>query len=167
MDLLSEYLARTVIEGRIAAAEERRPGRRIAEERRDRRRRARRATVARWWQRHAVRGFDAGTPALALAAPERLPSAELAQRLDDAAHRIAEQGTSGERRLLAAMAKVAAATAPGAAAALVDPEGSEVSRQRAYGVVHTHLVTSLGPREHAWLLALLDGDCLELPCRAA
>jgi hypothetical protein len=96
-----------------------------------------------------------------------LPSAELGQRLDEAAHRIAEHGTSGEARLLAAMAKVAAASAPGAAAALVDPEGTEVSRQRAYGVVHTHLVTSLGPREHGWLLALLDGDDLELPGRAA
>ena len=167
MDPMSEYLARTVIEGRIAAAEGRRAGRRIEEERRELRRQARRAAVARWWQRRAVRGFDAGTLALALAAPARLPSAELAQRLDDAAHRIAEQGTSGERRLLAAMAKVAAATAPGAAAALVDPEGTEVSRQRAYGVVHTHLVTSLGPREHAWLLGLLDGDRVELPGRAA
>jgi hypothetical protein len=167
MDLMNAYLAKSLIEARVAAAEARRPGRRIEEERRARRRRLRRASLTRWWQRRAVQGFDLGTLVLALAAPRRLPSVELAQRLDDAAHRIAEHGTSGEGLLLAAMAKVAAAAAPGAAAALVDPEATEVSRQRAYGVVHAHLLTSLGPIEHAWLLGLLDDEGLELPGRAA
>ena len=167
MDPLSEHLARTMIEARNAAAEQRRPGRRIEQERRNRRRQARRELIARWWRRRAVLGFDVGTLALALAAPRMVPAAELARRLDEAAHRIAEHGTSGERPLLEAMAQVAAESAPGAAAALVDRDGTEVSRQRAFGVVHAHLVTSLGPREHAWLLGLLDGDGLELPCRAA
>ena len=167
MDPMNAYLAKSLTEARVAAAEARRPGRRIEEERRAQCRRARREKFARWWQRRTVQGFDLDTLALALAAPQRLPSVELAQRLDEAAHRIAEHGTSGEGRLLAAMAKVAAASAPGAAAALVDPEGTEVSRQRAYGVVHAHLVTSLGPREHERLLALLDGEDVELPCRAA
>ena len=83
--------------------------------------------------------------------------AELAQVLEEAAHRVAEQGTSSERRLLEAMSEVAAQSAPGAAAALVDPDGSETSRLRAFGIVHTHLLEVLGPREHAWLLDLLDG----------
>ena len=88
--------------------------------------------------------------------------------LDEAAHRVAELGTGSERRLLEAMAEVAAASAPGAAAALVDPEGSEASRLRAFGVVHTHVLEVLGRREHAWLLDLLDGrDSLESPSRVA
>ena len=92
-----------------------------------------------------------------MAAPHVRPSVELAQVLDEAAHRVAEQGTDSERRLLEAMADVAAQSAPGAAAALVDRDGTEVSRLRAFGLVHTHLLEALGPREHAWLLDLLDG----------
>ena len=75
--------------------------------------------------------------------------------LDRAAHRIAEQGTGAERRLLKAMSQVAARTAPGVAAALIDPGGTEISRQRAFGLMHAHLVEALGPRERAWLLDLL------------
>jgi len=56
-----------------------------------------------------------------------------------------------------AMADVAAPTAPGAAAALVDWDGSEASRLRAFGLVHSHLVDALGPRDQARLLDLLDG----------
>jgi len=55
------------------------------------------------------------------------------------------------------MADVAAPTAPGAAAALVDWDGSEASRLRAFGLLHSHLVDALGPRDHARLLDLLDG----------
>ena len=96
------------------------------------------------------------------------PSVELAQVLEEAAHHVAEQGTSSERRLLEAMSEVVAQSAPGAAAALVDRDGTEVSRLRAFGLVHTHLLEVLGPREHAWLLDLLDGGGgLERPCRVA
>ncbi len=55
------------------------------------------------------------------------------------------------------MAEVSAATAAGASAALVDWAGTEASRLRAFGLVHGHVVEALGPREHAWLLDLLDG----------
>ena len=106
-----------------------------------------------------------------MAAPQRPPSVELADLLDEAAHRIAEWGTGSERRVLEAMADVAAPTAPGAAAALVDWDGSEASRLRAFGLLHSHLLEALGPRDHARLLDLLDGtdaeDDGELPCRVA
>ena len=90
--------------------------------------------------------------------------AELGALLEEAAHRVAEQGTASERRLLEVMSEVAAPSAPGAAAALADPDGSETSRLRAFGLVHGHLLNALGPRAHARLLDLLDGpDSLERP----
>lgn len=168
MDPMSEYLVRMSIDARLATAEEQRPGRRIEKERRAQRRQARRRALARWWQRRARRGFDLGTLALAATAPSLPPTAELAQVLDQAAHRVAELGTGSERRLLEAMSEVAAPSAPGAAAALADRDGSEAARLRAFGVVHSHLLEELGPREHAWLLDLLDGAAgLERPGRVA
>jgi len=86
-------------------------------------------------------------------------SVELARVLDRASHRVAEKGTAAERRLLAAMSEVAAQSAPGVAAALIDPEGTEISRLRAFGLMHTHLLEALGPREHVWLLELLVPGC--------
>ena len=38
---------------------------------------------------------------------------------------------------------------------MADRNGSEVSRLRAFGHLHTHLVEVLGPREHALVLELL------------
>jgi hypothetical protein len=50
----------------------------------------------------------------------------------------------------------------------VDRDGTEASRLRAFGFVHTHLLEALGPDEHAWLLDLLDGaGDLERPSRVA
>ena len=54
------------------------------------------------------------------------------------------------------MSEVAAPSAPGAAAALVDRDGAEAARLRAFGQVHGHLMEALGPREHARLLDLLQ-----------
>jgi hypothetical protein len=76
--------------------------------------------------------------------------------LDAAAHRMDEHGTAEERRLLEAVAEVSAATSPGAAAALVDWSGTEVARQRAFGLLHGHVLRVLGGREHAWLLDLME-----------
>jgi hypothetical protein len=136
MDLMTEYLARAVIQQRIAAAEEGREGRRLERERRRRRRRERRATH------------------------------EVASLLDAAAYRVDEHGTPAERRLLGAVAKVSEATAPGAAAALVDWSGTEVSRLRAFGLLHAHVVRVLGGREHASLLAMLEDDVAVENCVA-
>ena len=118
----------------------------LIKERRAERRRRRRLALERWWRAWVANGPEIGSWRLLTAAPTRdlPPSVELAQVLDEAAHRVAELGTGSERRLLEAMAEVAAESAPGAAAALVDAEGSEASRLRAFGVVHTHLLDALG-----------------------
>lgn len=113
----------------------------------------RRAAVA-----HGRSAQPPGTGLRRSAEPFRSGTVELAQVLDQAAHRIAEKGTSAEHRLFEAMAEVAAQSAPGVAAALTDPDGTEISRLRAFGLAHTHLLESLGPREHAWLLDLLEGE---------
>ena len=64
---------------------------------------------------------------------------------------------TSEHTLLRALSIVTAPTAPGAAAALVDDTGTEITRLRAFGVVHAHVIEELGPREHAHLLELLGG----------
>ena len=159
MDPMSEYLARTIINARLADADQRRQGRRIEDERRARRRAGRRLAVARWWHRITdAQNARGGNRMLAVAGPafERLPSAELAYRLDAAAHRIADLGTAAEPRLLEAMHEVIEAAAPGTAAALVDPVGSETARLRAFGMAHRFVVHELGPYDHAWLLEFLD-----------
>jgi hypothetical protein len=173
MDPLSEYLARATIEARLASARERRHGRELEKERRARRPRRRPLTFLRgWWPSRAALVRQVATrrptPPPPPPTPPPSPSLQLAHALEEAAHRIAEQGTSTERRLLEAMSEVVAVSAPGVAAALVDQGGSEVSRLRAFGLAHTHLVVALGPAEHAWLLDLLDhpGD-LERPSRVA
>jgi hypothetical protein len=171
MDAMSEDLARATIEARIADAQARRQGGQLEQERRAERRRRLRLAVTRWWQRRAARGYDLGSLALAAAAPDRPSSVQLGHVLDEAAHRIAEWGTGSELRVLEAIADVAAPTAPAAAAALVDRDGSEASRLRAFGLLHTHVLEALGPRDHARLLDLLAGKDAEadgtLPCRAA
>ena len=70
---------------------------------------------------------------------------------------MSELGTTSEHTLLQALSIVTAPTAPGAAAALVDDTGTEISRLRAFGLVHAHVIEELGPREHAHLLELLGG----------
>jgi hypothetical protein len=170
MDPMSEYLAHVTIEAKLAAAHQSRAGRLLEQERRAERRRRRRLALERWWRGWVANGPEIGSWRLLTAPPTRdlPPAVELAQVLDEAAHRVAELGTGSERRVLEAMAEVAAQSAPGAAAALVDPQGSEASRLRAFGVVHTHVLEALGRREHAWLLDLLEGrDSLESPSRVA
>jgi hypothetical protein len=158
MDPMSEYLARATINQRLASARELQRGLPLEEERRAERRRRRRQLFARWWRSWVENGQQVGARRLAAAAPSpaRPPSVELAQLLEEAAHHIAERGTGSERRLLEAMSEVAAPSAPGAAAALVDRDGAEAARLRAFGQVHGHLMEALGPREHARLLDLLQ-----------
>ncbi len=159
MDPMTTYLARAVIQARLDAAAEQRPGRMILAARRDARRRRRRSAVAAWRRHPPWRRARVELPALATAATPPLlpPSVEAARLLDATAHRVAEGGTGCEAAVLRAMSEVAAATAPGAAAALVDATGSETSRLRAFGIVHAHLVDALGPPEHALLLDLVEG----------
>ena len=136
MDPMSEYLARATIEARIAAA--------AGSAARGGSSRGRDApsaadgTASRspgGGSVETARGYDARQPGgWPSPSPARPPSVELAQLLEEAAHHIAERGTGSERRLLEAMAEVAAPSAPGAAAALVDRDGAEASRLRAFGL---------------------------------
>jgi hypothetical protein len=92
-----------------------------------------------------------------VAAPPAQVIAELERILGEVAARIAEHGTESERSSLREVADASRWTAPGAAAALVDWEGSETARLRAFGVLHGVVVSVLGPDDQAWLLARLSG----------
>ena len=163
MDLMSAQLARLMMDARRAEGDERRVAHRVrADGRAERRRRLRPALGA--WRRCRADG-RAGSRGLALAAvavavaeaPQLDPYVEVAQILEAAAHRVSELGMTSEHTLLQALSIVTAPTAPGAAAALVDDTGTEISRLRAFGLVHAHVIEELGPREHAHLLELLGG----------
>ena len=158
MDLMSAYLAWVTTAARPASTQ-RTEGQHSKDARRTERRRGHSNALARWWHGLARRHPDLGVPrpAAVAATPVGPSSVELARVLEAAAHHVAEKGTASERRLLEAMSEVTAQSAPGAAAALVDLDGTEVSRLRAFGIVHTHILAALGPHEHRWLLDLLEG----------
>jgi hypothetical protein len=59
--------------------------------------------------------------------------------LTNAAQRIAHHGTKPEAALLEILAASASHTSPGAAAALVDWDGTEAARLRAFAIVHSAL----------------------------
>jgi hypothetical protein len=75
--------------------------------------------------------------------------------LDRTAERIVECGTSSQPATLRAMAAATCHLCPGAAAALVDRDGSEVTRLRAFGIVHGVVLRSLGDLERSQLRAQL------------
>lgn len=60
----------------------------------------------------------------------------LEQILEGTAHKIALHGTRSESTLLEALAVAASVSCPGAAEALVDWNGPEIARLRAFGIVH-------------------------------
>jgi hypothetical protein len=93
---------------------------------------------------------------------------ELARLLDQVADRIAECGTGSERSALHALADVTRWLAPGASAALVDWDGPETSRLRAYGVLHGVALRALDRDDHAWLVGRIEGtSAVELDARVA
>jgi len=125
------------------------------------RRRAERDTAGpRWrlprprWSRLRGRSRTALTTAPRPAAEE--VAAALARLLDGVADRVVERGTGSERPALQAMADAARVSAPGAAAALVDWEGSEAMRVRAFSVLHGVALHVLGSEDRAWLLEQLE-----------
>ena len=61
---------------------------------------------------------------------------ELIEILDRTAHRIVDDGTRTRSRTLQLIAVATQDLCPGAAAALVDWDGSEIARLRAFGIVH-------------------------------
>ena len=95
-------------------------------------------------------------------------SVVLARLLEQVAQRVAERGTESERFALLAVADVTRWLAPGAASALVDWEGSEVARLRAYGVLHGVVLRALDRDDHSWLVdRLLGTSAAELDGRVA
>jgi hypothetical protein len=170
MDFMSPPLAELMMKTRLAEADERRLGHQIRTGKREERRRRRRPALDAWRQLRVQRraGFRPRRLTAVAGAPALTPSAEVAQILDVAAHRVSELGTASEHALLQALSDVVAPTTPGAAAALVDARGTEISRLRAFGLVHAHVIEELGPRQHAHLLDLVGGrGCGAAPGRVA
>jgi hypothetical protein len=83
-------------------------------------------------------------------------AARLADLLDELARQLTESGTLVETRRLAVLASAVERIAPGAAAALVDHSGSEVSRLRAFAVT-ARQVDRLSAAERDQLVERLDG----------
>jgi hypothetical protein len=144
---------------RVMAAEGRHRGlvRDARQARRDRRRAQRDANRS-WWRRR--RGGPA--PDQSPLSPAPAPRSEdvsraLAVRLEALAEQIAECGTDSERIALDAVHDAARWTAPGAAAALIDWDGSETMRLRAFGVLHGVVLGVLGHDDQVWLLGRLRG----------
>lgn len=77
---------------------------------------------------------------------------ELESVLGRIAERIVENGTLAEARVLQAMSAATQEVCPGAAAALVDWNGSEIARLRAFGVVHGVVLRVLARRDQSGLL---------------
>ena len=78
--------------------------------------------------------------------------------LGQTAERIAESGTGPETATLYALAHATGHLAPGATAALVDWAGSEVARQRAFGIVHGVALHDLDGDGRSRLLDRLTGE---------
>jgi hypothetical protein len=78
------------------------------------------------------------------------------------AERIVEHGTATEAPVLQHLSDAVGHLAPGAAAALVDWEGAEVARLRAFGVVHGVVLAGLAPRAQSSLLDDIHGTELSL-----
>lgn len=83
---------------------------------------------------------------------------DLADILDRTAIAVVESGTQSEMPLLTAMAIAAAPASPGAAAALVDWNSSEIARLRAFGIVHGVILFELSDADRSELFAALRGE---------
>jgi hypothetical protein len=77
--------------------------------------------------------------------------------LDRTAHRIVAEGTPSRSRTLQAMSAATVEVCPGAAAALVDWDGSEIARLRAFGIVHGVVLRHLSTDTQQHLLKQLVG----------
>ena len=157
MSSLSRDLVSEAGRERAAGARHRRLVKEAKGVRRARRRALREATGS-WWSRR--RGVPVSAQPVLTAAPAPRPedvTRALGVLLNAIAERIAEHGTATERPALQAMHDTARWSAPGAAAALVDWDGPETARLRAFGVLHGVVLGVLGPEDRAWLLDRLRG----------
>jgi hypothetical protein len=81
----------------------------------------------------------------------------LETRMNEMAHQVAEQGTESARDHLEAIAARIAGRAPGAAAALIDWDGAEIMRARAFGRAARVVVNDLEEWERHALVDELTG----------
>ena len=81
---------------------------------------------------------------------------ELNDLLTTTALRIDAEGTRTHSRVLSVLAAAVSRIAPGAAAALVDWDGTEIARQRAFGLVHGIVLHELDERDRDMILFRLD-----------
>ena len=171
MNSLHADLTRAVVDTRRAEASRRR----LAAEAKGLRRRTRPAAACRtegWlrlWRRRAPSGTDPAPTTTPWPRPvpitrHRQPGAAavLAPLLALVAERVAEHGTAAEARVLEMMSAAVRRTSPGAAAALVDWQGTEIARLRAYGVAHGIVLGDLGPGAQSALLDQILGTDLAL-----
>ena len=158
MDMTHLDLARAVMDARLATARDRQLAKEATDARRPARRARRRRPLCRWCDWRLRRASAAAelpavettpaTAASAATAPTPLARAERPQgadrpgrqgettvqldaMLDRIAERIVEHGTPTEAPVLQAMSALSRQVCPGAAAALVDWDGSETARLRA------------------------------------
>ena len=83
---------------------------------------------------------------------------ELMETLDHTADRIVADGTPSRSRTLQAMADATQDVCPGAAAALVDWNGAEIARLRAFGIVHGVVLRDLSANAQHHLARQLIGE---------
>jgi len=95
-------------------------------------------------------------------ATDRSTTMELQHVLDRTAHRIASRGTQSESTILEALSAAARTLCPGAAEALVDWDGPEIARLRAFGIVHGALLRELSSVQHQVLARLHEAPATSL-----
>jgi hypothetical protein len=151
---VTEHL--TAARGRHLAAQARAERR---EQRRDRRRQQRRD---RRLERRAGRRAAVTPTARPYVVPVPADHADrtatlLHSALGRVAEHVAVSGTATETRVLVAMSAACRSTSPGAAAALVDWDAAEITRLRAFGILHVAVFEALEPEDRAWLLDQILG----------
>lgn len=82
---------------------------------------------------------------------------ELEKILSRTADRIVAEGTPTQARTLETLAAATRGLCPGAAAALVDWNGSEIARLRAFGIVHGVVLGDLPAITRRHLMTQLVG----------
>ncbi|MET1058783.1 MAG: hypothetical protein ABWX84_04270 [Nocardioides sp.] len=166
-------LARASIDARRAEASARRLATETTAPRRNGTRAPRGRRTGRWLLRQRRRGsLVTATPSTPTTPwPHPIPinrrtplgaPAVLDAMLALVAERIVEHGTASEARLLRHLSGAVRSVTPGAAAALVDWNGAEVARQRAFGVVHGVVLADLDLQAQTALLDEILGTGLSL-----
>jgi len=155
MSSTHEDIARALVQERVASARRGQLVRQVKSGRRDARRANRWGLPGRWRTRLLRRRPVAETPSTVttmLHGP--IPLESILERI---AELIVGRGTRTEMATLCAMSAATGHLSPGAAAALVDWDGSEAARLRAFGVVHGVVLRDLDAQDRSRLLARLTG----------